>query len=64
MNLVAIQGGEAPTHTVRPNEQHVLFARHSLICTQLHAEPGSEEEEALAKTAVCAVEDLLEEIRS
>ena len=62
MNLVAIQGGEPPTHTVRPNEQHVLFARHSLICTQLHAEPGSEEE-ALAKTAVAAVEDLLDEVR-
>lgn len=63
MTLTAIPGGEPPTRTVRPAEQHALFARHSLICTQLNAEPGSEEE-ALAKTAVAAVEDLLEEVRS
>ena len=62
MSLVAIPGGEPPTRTIRPMEQHVSFARHTLLCAQMQAEPGSEAE-ALAKTAVAAAEDLLEEVR-
>ena len=54
---------EPPTRTVRPMEQHVSFARHTLLCAQMQADPGSDVE-ALAKTAVAAVEDLLDEVRS
>ena len=62
MSLTVIQGGDPPTRTVRPNEQHVSLALSTLRCVRLKAEPQSDEE-ALAKTAVAAVEDLLDEVR-
>jgi len=51
---------------VRPNEQHVLFARHALLCAERRIEkdePGTEKHKR-AVFALAAVEDLLDEVQS
>lgn len=57
---------EPPTRTVRPDEQHALFARHALLCVEkrLDREEPHTERHLRAVMALAAVEDLLEEVRS
>lgn len=55
-----------PKLSVRPNEQHILFARQALLCVERRVEQDEPhtEKHLRAMMALASVEDLLEEVRS